>query len=486
VLFNSFEFIVFFAIVYALYARLPLRGQNGLLLIASYVFYGSWDWRFLSLIWFSTAVDFAAGLAMERQTQSGRRRAILLASLVSNLGLLGVFKYFDFFASSLVRFFDAFGFRADLPTLEILLPVGISFYTFQTLSYTIDVYRGRMRAVRDPLAFAVFVAFFPQLVAGPIERASHLIPQVEKPREIRWPMVQAGAWLILVGYFKKVVVADNLAVFTARVFTHPESVHGLEIVAAVYAFAFQIYGDFSGYTDIARGTSKLMGFDIMENFRMPYFAVNPRDFWSRWHISLSTWLRDYLYIPLGGNRGGAGKTYRNLMLTMLLGGLWHGAAWHFVAWGLYHGVLLSLHRAFVERFAASSASRVARVHSSGADAGVQSSQPRAWKHVFKVVVFFQFTCIGWLLFAVRDLESVGVLARQLFAPFALTGKLTVLTVGVLGGLVLALDYACERASTPLPHLEWTRATRILLYCSLLAGIALWGAPGGQEFIYFQF
>jgi alginate O-acetyltransferase complex protein AlgI len=347
--FNSFAFAVFLPTVLLLYWALPKRGQNLLLLGASYFFYGYWDWRFLSLLAISTVVDYTAALRIEREhggldsTSRRRKKVWLLASLCTNLGLLGFFKYFNFFADSFAELLASLGLTVNPMYLSVVLPVGISFYTFQTMSYTIDVYRGRMPATRRFFDFALYVSFFPQLVAGPIERAAVLLPQILNHRCFSRVQFLDGTHLIFWGLFKKVFVADNLAPVADRIFA-AGSCSAAETLLAAYAFAFQIYCDFSGYSDIARGCAKCMGFELMLNFDHPYVAENPREFWQRWHISLSTWLRDYLYIPLGGNRGGNLLMYRNLALTMLLGGLWHGAAWTFVIWGAYQGVLLIGHR----------------------------------------------------------------------------------------------------------------------------------------------
>ncbi|MDA1306433.1 MAG: MBOAT family protein, partial [Acidobacteria bacterium] len=314
-----------------------------MLLVASYVFYGAWDYRFLSLLGISTIIDYVVALRMA--DAAGRhRKAWLIVSLVTNLGLLGFFKYFNFFVDSGNALLIALGVDPMPMRLHIVLPVGISFYTFQTLSYTIDVYRGKLDPTRSLRDFALFVAYFPQLVAGPIERATHLLPQVLNPRRLSMPLLHQGLWLISWGLFKKMVIANNLAIVVDRTFAAGSGATGAEYLIAIYAFAFQIYCDFSGYSDIARGLAALMGIDLMVNFNNPYAATNPREFWRRWHISLSTWLRDYLYVPLGGNRGALWQTYRALMLTMLLGGIWHGAQWTFVVWGLYHGVWLAVHR----------------------------------------------------------------------------------------------------------------------------------------------
>lgn len=351
--FNSWVFPFFFAIVYLGYLALGSRRyrvQNGWLLAASYVFYGYWDPRFLALLGLSTVVDFVIGRKLHgTEDERGRKRLVTVSVLV-NLGILGSFKYFDFFVESTVRLLDTLGFEAHLPTLKVLLPVGISFYTFQTLSYTIDVYRRKMPATNDLLGFALFVSFFPQLVAGPIERAKRLMPQIEAPREITATKVQGGLWLIVWGYFKKTVIADQAALVANPLFADGtwETLTGLEPLLAVLGFTIHIYCDFSGYSDIARGCAKLLGFEFLLNFKLPYLATGPSDFWGRWHVSLSTWLRDYLYIPLGGNRGGKLSTYRNMFLVMALGGLWHGAAWPYVLWGSYHGVLLVIERVWLD------------------------------------------------------------------------------------------------------------------------------------------
>ncbi|HMP71826.1 MAG TPA: MBOAT family O-acyltransferase [Kiritimatiellia bacterium] len=470
-LFNSIDFVLFFAVVYGLYLVLRHRAQNWLLLGASYFFYGCWDWRFLSLILISTLVDYVCGLKIHEATRPGTRRGFLVLSMVSNLGLLFFFKYFGFFAESAQVLFQRLGMELDWVTLHFVLPVGISFYTFQTMSYTIDIYRRELKPTRDLLDFAVFVAFFPQLVAGPIERARHLLPQVQLRRVLTYPMIREGCWLILLGYFKKVVIADNMAPLVATVFDHPDQAYGLSILAATVAFAFQIYGDFSGYTDIARGISKLMGFDIMLNFRMPYFALNPQDFWKRWHISLSTWLRDYLYIPLGGNRGGTVFTYRNLTLTMLLGGLWHGAAWHFVAWGAYHGLLLVGHRLLLPILSL-----------------IQPTSligQRVW-HWVRLTGFFGLTCFGWMLFRVESLADVPVLLSNIVQPFAWNGKVAMLTMACLLPPLLILDYWQEKTGDLLVVKRWPAPVRLATYATLFAFIVMTGWVERIEFIYFQF
>lgn len=475
-LFNSFEFIAFFIIVYGLYLVLTHRYQNALLLIASYFFYGSWDWRFLGLMLFSTTMDYTFGLVLGRVQNPSRRKLILVTSIAVNLGFLFVFKYFNFFSTNLHNVLKLVGLDLDVHLLNVVLPLGISFYTFHNISYIVDVYAGRVKATRNFIEFALYVALFPQLIAGPIARPAHLLPQTHNPRRITSDMVRTGGWLILLGYFKKVVLADNMAPFTKQLFEHPSSMHGAEVVLGLYAFAFQIYGDFSGYSDIARGLSNLMGFDLALNFRRPYFATNPADFWRRWHISLSTWLRDYLYIPLGGSRDGTRKTYRNLLLTMFLGGLWHGAAWHFVAWGVFHGGLLCGHRALEPWLARLS---VARQEAGSFGHGV-------W-HATKVIAFFQITCFGWLLFAVQSIRDVPTVLHNMVSPFEMHGRLIFLTIVLFAGPLLLMELAEERSGLGSPIVKsWPRLARVACYATVVAAIMLCAATQRHAFIYFQF
>lgn len=343
--FNSFEYAVFLPVVLVLYWTVLRKRQNSLLLVASYFFYAAWDWRFLGLLMLSTIVDFCVGRTLGTRNEAATRKRLVGLSLAINLGVLGFFKYFNFFAESFADFMGRFGLAPDTPTLKVILPVGISFYTFQTLAYTIDVYRRKKEPEQNLLDFAVYVAFFPQLVAGPIERAQRLLPQIKTPRtSINYEQIRSGLFLILLGLVRKVVIADSLAPIVNEAFRTADSAGAVTLMVGIVAFALQIYGDFAGYSDIARGSSRLLGIELMENFNQPYLSRNITHFWRTWHISLSTWLRDYLYIPLGGNRKGVSKTYRNLMLTMLLGGLWHGAAWTFVVWGGLHGLYLVVHR----------------------------------------------------------------------------------------------------------------------------------------------
>ncbi len=465
-LFNSFIFVAFFLIVYGFYARLPHRAQNLWLLAASYVFYGAWDWRFLILIWFSSTLDFL--VAPRIAAARGRSRKIWLSiSLAVNMGILGVFKYLGFFAESLRVLLSGMGLEASWPTLHIVLPVGISFYTFQTMSYSIDVYRGQLAPTRNYLNYLLFVSFFPQLVAGPIERATHLLGQVERKRVITFAGVREGAWLVLLGYYKKVVMADNLAPFANEIFNDPGGTGGMGVLAGLLCFAFQIYGDFSGYSDIARGVSRMMGFDLMLNFRMPYFAISPSDFWQRWHISLSTWLRDYLYIPMGGNRGTSFNTARNLMLTMLLGGLWHGAAWHFVAWGAYHGALLIGYRNLEQGLKRLVARHLA----------------------FRVVaglIFFGATLFGWLLFRVNMMSDTVPLLHHLFLDWQWSGKLALVSLVLFATPLLLIEFAQERRGDMLAVKGWPAPIRYAIYSLFVFAIVASGSMERYAFIYFQF
>jgi len=403
-LFNSGTFIVFFAVVLTLYWLLrDYRLQNALLLVASYVFYSAWNWKFLFLLMASTIVDYIVGLRMNKAATPAGRRMYLLASLSFNLGMLGFFKYFNFGIESLAVLLQQIGLTPHLPTLYVILPVGISFYTFQSIGYTLDVFRRKREPIRDPLVFAVYVAYFPQLVAGPIERSTTLPPQFEKPRTLTGEDFRIGSEWILLGYFKKVVIADTLAPMVDYVFTHPRDTSGIVSLVGIVAFALQIYGDFAGYTLIARGISRWMGIRLMQNFRRPYLARSPRDFWTRWHISLSTWLRDYLYVGLGGNRKGGTRTYINLMVTMLLGGLWHGARWNFVLWGAYHGVLLVICHAL----------------------GVGKGETRARPVVVlgQIALTFLLALGGWLLFRVASMDQLGAIVENIATNFRWTPDL---------------------------------------------------------------
>jgi len=349
--FNSLPFLAFLPAVVVIYFILRSRWQwqNIVLLVASYVSYGFWDQRFLALVAGMTVINYAAGWAIGRPSSnasnsSRRKRAYLVLAIAFDLCVLGAFKYFNFFDDSLVHLLSLFGVHIDPVSLKIILPLGLSFYTFQAITYPFDIYRGKIAPTRRFLDFALFVSFFPTVVSGPIERASHLLPQFSGPRDVTSDKVNEGLWLIMWGFFQKMVIADNIGLIVNQVYGNYTQYHGLDIVIAVLAYTVQILADFGGYTDIARGVARLFGFDLLLNFNVPYFAINPSDFWSRWHISLSSWFRDYVYVPLGGNRKGGWRTSLNLLVTMVLCGLWHGAAWTFVIWGAWHGLLLVVYR----------------------------------------------------------------------------------------------------------------------------------------------
>lgn len=469
-IFNSFIFWGFFAVVLLLYWRLPLRGQNQLLLLASYIFYGYWDWRYLGLLAASTVVDYYVGYYLVRIDDAHKRKLLITVSIVMNLTFLGFFKYFGFFVDSFADLLRTLGFEPHLPVLQIVLPVGISFYTFQSMAYTIDVYRGVTKPAGSLFNFALFVAYFPQLVAGPIERSNELLPQLENERRLRQGDFAEGLYHILLGLFKKVIVADNLAPIANRVFETPAAdLTGTEMLVGVYAFAFQIYGDFSGYSSIAQGVSKWLGIDLSYNFRMPYFARSPSEFWQRWHISLSQWLRDYLYIPLGGNRRGPTRTYINLFLTMLLGGLWHGASWTFVAWGAWHGLLLIAYRLVgTETFEKPSSSIAAAA--------------------LQMVAMFHFVCIGWIFFRAESIGQAFAMIGALGHGFELTdfasyaGTLLAFFVAPL----LIYEWHVYRRRDMTLALSKPAWQRVMLYGYLVAMVVIFPPLAQQVFIYFQF
>jgi alginate O-acetyltransferase complex protein AlgI len=382
--FNSISFAVFLpifiVIYYAIYSRSAIR--DIVLLVGSYLFYMSWYWQYAGLIALSTLVDFFIGKQLAKESVAKKRKILVSISLIVNLGILGVFKYYNFFIESSRQTLGLLGLDIPIEYHQLLLPVGISFYTFQTLSYTLDIYRNKIPAEKSLTKFAVFVSFFPQLVAGPIVRAKDFLPQLNKPTIILSKEVEYGVRLIFLGLFKKIVIADLLAYLVVdEIFLHPGNFSSWDLLIGLYAYAFQIYCDFSGYSDIAIGIALILGFKLPINFNRPYISQNPSEFWLRWHISLSSWLRDYLYISLGGNRGGAWLTRRNLLLTMLLGGLWHGAAWNFVLWGAYQGAILIIFRSMVTE---------------------TEYNVKAW---LKVAFNFHLIVFGWLLFRVTSMDN---------------------------------------------------------------------------------
>ena len=471
--FNSLQYALFLPAVLAIYWALRRRGQNVLLLIASYVFYGSFNWRFLGLLVLTTVTDYTVGRLLEVTEDPGRRKRIFAVSLMVNLGVLGFFKYFNFFASDGARFLGHLGLHLAPPVLRVLLPVGISFYTFHGMSYTFDVYRRDIEPTHSLLNFAVFVAFFPQLVAGPIGRAQFQLPQFERERTPpNWDRIRQSAFLILLGLFKKVAIADMLAPYVNRAFLAPGSSSALGLVVGVWAFAFQIYGDFSGYSDIARGSAFLLGISLPENFNQPYFSRSITEFWRRWHISLSTWLRDYLYIPLGGNRGSPAATYRNLMLTMLIGGLWHGAALTFVVWGGLHGVYLSLER------------RAAAV------SGATSDFRRPWtlrQDLLRTVLTFQLVSLAWVFFRAPSLhDAVHYLADIARLQHGATDHNAVLMLALAAGAMIFVDYVQLRARDHTAFISWNPAVRGLMYGAMIVPIVIFSGGTPVPFIYFRF
>jgi D-alanyl-lipoteichoic acid acyltransferase DltB (MBOAT superfamily) len=471
--FNSWAFVIFLAVVFSIYLILQRhhRFQNILLLVSSYIFYGFWDWRFISLLAISTTVDYFVGRKIAGMEDRRKRIILLLISVATNFTILGFFKYFNFFSNSLEHFLQLFGMQPDSFTLHILLPIGISFYTFQSLSYTIDIYRRKLSPAKNFLDFALFVSFFPQLVAGPIERASRLLPQITSRRKIDISSIEIGLWLILWGFFLKVVVADNAASVANQIFNDHQSHQGLDIIIGIFAFTMQIYGDFAGYSNIARGVSKLLGFDIMINFKFPYLATNPSDFWKRWHISLSTWLRDYLYIPLGGNRHGKLGTFRNIMITMLLGGLWHGASWTFVFWGAYHGTLLIGHRFFVE------IQNRLKFSMDFTD---------ALKTPIKIAFMFCLTMIGWLIFRSQSFDQLIYMATHW--GFSVGPNSVKYIIGFIPFVIpMAVIHLLQSAKGDLLYvLDLDRISRGFLYAFIVIMIIVFGVRESTEFIYFRF
>jgi alginate O-acetyltransferase complex protein AlgI len=484
VIFTTPQFVVFFCLFFLIWTLSRGRGRSWILLIASYAFYASWNAKFLVLIIGSTLVDFYVGRRLGVTHDARRRKRLLALSVGVNLGALAFFKYCNFFVESAVAALGALGLEASLPSLEIVLPVGISFYTFQTMSYTIDIYRRKLDPTDRLLDFALFVAFFPQLVAGPIERARNLLPQIANLAARRPDY--SGFGLIALGCFKKVVIADNLAALVELVYADPSHSYGPALWLGTYAFAVQIYCDFSGYSDIAVGLARLMGLDLIQNFEAPYAARGPSEFWRRWHISLSSWLRDYLYISLGGNRGTRLFVYRNLMLTMLLGGLWHGAAGNFVLWGAWHGLLLILFRLRLfaqwgERLDAKPMTRVAST-------------------AVRRLVFFHLVCLGWAFFRAGSLADCLIVVERLVCFWAWDIDLFVAGVVASGlggwllvcGVTIVLTVGAQMAwpvgSNVVVARLWRKPewVRFLVVATLLYACMLGAPEVPPPFIYFQF
>ncbi|MBO0330177.1 MBOAT family protein [Muricauda sp. CAU 1631] len=470
-LFNSTEFLILFVSVFILYWILrDYKHQNVLLLVSSYIFYAWWDWRFLSLILISSIIDYSVGSKIYAARTNRVKRNWLLLSLISNLGLLSVFKYYNFFVDSFAELAKLFGWQPNDLTLNIILPVGISFYTFQTLSYTIDIYRGQFKPTHNFISFCTYIALFPQLVAGPIERASNLLPQVERPRKFKKEWFNEGLVQITIGFIRKIVIADTLGVYVDTIYANTGIYNSTSIILATIFYAFQIYFDFSGYSDIAIGTAKLLGFKFNQNFNLPYFSSSLTEFWRKWHMSLSYWLRDYLYISLGGNRKGIKITYRNLMLTMLLGGLWHGSSWNFVIWGGIHGTVLC-----VEKF----------LNSKSLFTSIRKIKLLGFSFTFLVVLF------AWVFFRAQTFDSAITAIKQIltfsFGP-PYIGNISVMVNSILVlAIGLLIDFYLKYKDIPLEEVgrNYTPYKLSFIISILVIFICLFYSTS-QNFIYFQF
>ena len=471
-LFNSITFFVFLPTVFILYWFIFNKShklQNILLLLASYIFYGWWDYRFLLLIFISTLIDFIVGLALAKEEGKNSRNLLLWLSLLLNLGILGVFKYYDFFLSTLISSFQEAGIMLNIQSLNIILPVGISFYTFQTLSYTIDIWKGELKPTRNFINFAGFVSFFPQLVAGPIERASSLLPQFRVHKKFDSDLAISGINLIIWGLFKKVVIADNAAVYSNAIFENYESHNSLTLILGVFYFAFQIYGDFSGYSDIAIGTGRLFGFRLMRNFNYPYFSRNISEFWKRWHISLSTWFRDYVYIPLGGSRMNKFFTIRNIMIVFLVSGLWHGANWTFILWGGIHAFL------FLPVFFLKNSNN----NSDHIDL--------SFKILFKIIFTFSTVCFAWIFFRAENIfqafDYIRILFRNLNFEIAYL-SIERYNIELLGLILFFVIFEWFHRFEEHPFYGKFRIIKVILVILLM--LIMGKFFGYNEFIYFQF
>ncbi len=480
-LFNSLDFAIFLPIVFLLYwyvVNKSLKLQNFFILVASYVFYGWWDWRFLSLIIFSSFVDYTIGIQLSKRDKPNIRKLLLLASIVVNIGFLGFFKYYNFFLESFTDAFTFFGHSIDSTRLNIILPVGISFYTFQTLSYSIDVYKRKLEPTRDIIAFFAFVSFFPQLVAGPIERAVNLLPQFYTKRKFDYQQAVDGMRQILWGLFKKVVIADNCASLINIIFDNHTEHSGLILIVGAILFAFQIYGDFSGYSDIAIGTARLFGFKLMRNFAFPYFSRDIAEFWRRWHISLSTWFRDYVYIPLGGSKVGKFKSVRNIFIIFVVSGFWHGANWTFIAWGALNAIyflpLLLLKR-----------------NRKNIDTIAENKLLPSFKETMQIGLTFSLTILAWIFFRAESLPHafsyIGHIAINISEPIT-SIDLKLLSMVLFWILILVTVEWIQRDKQHALELNGMGIPQVVrwgIYYSVILIIFYFGGSQ-QEFIYFQF
>ena len=481
-LFNSLDFAIFLPIVFILYwfvTHKNLKLQNFLIVAASYLFYGWWDWRFLSLIIFSTVVDYSVGMALKTENNQTKRKVLLWTSILVNLGFLGFFKYYNFFLDNFVTAFSFLGNPINPQGLNIILPVGISFYTFQTLSYTIDVYKRKLTATKNFVAFSAFVSFFPQLVAGPIERATHLLPQFYKRRKFDYALAVDGMRQILWGLFKKIVIADNCAEFANQIFNNSTDMNGSTLVLGAIFFTFQIYGDFSGYSDIAIGTSRLFGFDLMQNFNFPYFSRDIAEFWRRWHISLSTWFRDYLYIPLGGSRGGTWMKVRNTFLIFIISGFWHGANWTFIVWGALNAIyflpllLTNNNRNNLETVA-------------------KGKLFPSLKELSFMLLTFGLTVFAWIFFRADNIGHAisyisEILSPSLFSIPKFNRMRGALITIILVAIFVLVEWKGREGQHAIAHLgtKWKRPLRYAMYYAIIIAI-FWFGGKEQQFIYFQF
>ncbi|AKP51575.1 MBOAT family O-acyltransferase [Cyclobacterium amurskyense] len=480
-LFNSIDFAIFLPIVFILYwfvSSKKLKLQNLLIVAASYLFYGWWDWRFLSLIIFSTLVDYTIGRKLKSEGNQAKRKTLLWTSIIVNLGFLGFFKYYNFFLDNFVSAFSFFGAEISASSLNIILPVGISFYTFQTLSYSIDVYKRKLEPTDDFIAFSAFVSFFPQLVAGPIERATNLLPQFYKKRTFDYSKAVDGMRQILWGLFKKIVIADNCAQYANLIFNNSSEYSGSTLVLGAVFFSFQIYGDFSGYSDIAIGTSRLFGFNLMQNFNFPYFSRDIAEFWRRWHISLSTWFRDYLYIPLGGSRGGTWMKVRNTFIIFIVSGFWHGANWTFIVWGALNALY----------FLPVSLTNNNRNH---VDIVAKGKILPTFRELILILITYGLTILAWVFFRAENFEHAFQYLSGIFDnPHSfLSFKIYWLhkKILMLISIFLIIEWVGREHQYAIENIGLLRAKffRWILYCLLAVMIFLFSGTK-QEFIYFQF
>ena len=481
-LFNSIDFAVFLPIVFLLYwllANKSLKLQNALIVLASYVFYGWWDWRFLSLILFSTLVDYTIGIKLKSEKNQTKRKILLWTSICVNLGFLGFFKYANFFLDNFTAAFSFFGSEIATHSLDIILPVGISFYTFQTLSYTIDVYKQKLEPTNDFIVFSAFVSFFPQLVAGPIERATNLLPQFYKKRTFELSKAVDGMRQILWGLFKKIVIADSCAELANQIFNNSAEMNGSTLVLGALFFTFQIYGDFSGYSDIAIGTSRLFGFNLMQNFKFPYFSRDIAEFWRRWHMSLSTWFRDYLYIPLGGSRGGTWMKVRNTFLIFIVSGFWHGANWTFIAWGTLHAIY------FLPLL-------LTNKNRNNLEIVAQGNYLPTARELLQMLSTFTLTVFAWIIFRTNDITHAFHYISEIFsasilkAPKLTDSKEAIITM-LLVFIFIFIEWLGRESQFALEHLglKWKRPLRHALYYTIIIAL-FWCNGKEQQFIYFQF